>query len=374
MHWNEPGKGWLVTRYADVSAAFFDPRLSSARAFSLLDALPAQRRAVMGPVLELLSRWMVVNDPPVHTRLRTLANAAFRRQRVAAMGEWITEVVDELLDDLVDSGTGDFLNRFALPLPANTICRMMGVPEPDIPKFSEWSEELGLVAFGAGGADRDDRHARALAGLQEMDAYLHGLVERCRRHPGADMVSLLVRDQTDGDSLSDDEVSALCALILLAGHETTTNLLCSAVVTLCRHPEQLELLRGDPSLTNGAVEEVLRYDGPVKILTRWVSEDTELNGRRVAAGQRVLLALPAANRDGEVFADPDVFDIRRPTQPLHIGFGRGIHGCMGSQLARLEARIALPRILDRLPGLALEEVAYQPSFASRAMSAVTVSV
>jgi cytochrome P450 len=376
VHWNESAKGWLHTRYADISDAMFDPRLSSDRALPLLDSMTPERREVMAPMLQTISRWMVVNDPPVHTRLRKLSNAAFRQQRVAAMGEWIAEMVDDLIDDFLASGQNDFLSGFATQLPAMTITRMLGAPDEDLPRIHEWSEELGLVAFGGGGAGRPDRHARALVGIHEMEQYLHELIENVRCAPGQDMISVLVHDQSGDvdDRLTDDEIAAMAALILLAGHETTSNLLTNAVVTLTQHPDQLELLKSSPELVNGTVEEVLRYEGPVKVLTRWVIEDHERGGRNIKAGERVLLVQPSGNRDTQMFANGDVFDIRRPTQPLHLGFGRGIHACIGAQLARLEVRVALPKILDRLPGLAIVgDVDWAPSFASRGVNALPIS-
>lgn len=374
VHWSEGSKGWLLTRYDDVVAAYTDPLLSSDRVRPLLDVLPERRRAELGPMLETISRWMVVTDPPAHTRLRRLANYAFRQQRVAAMGGWIGEIVDELLDDFAASGGGDFLRDFAYPLPATVIARMMGAPREDQEQFQRWSDELALVAFSAGGADRAARHERALAGVRDMQRYLAGLIERRRREPGDDMISLLLAAEDEsGDHLDDAELMALCSLILFAGHETTTNLLCNALVTLSRHPGQRDLLAADPSLANRAVEEVLRFEGPIKILVRWVHEDHERGGRQVKAGQRVFLVQQSANRDGDVFADPDTFDLRRPIQPLHVGFGRGPHACLGAQLARIEGRVALPRILQRFPAIHVAgEVAWKPSIASRAVTSLEV--
>ena len=239
VHWAPASKAWLLTRYDDVVAAFGDPRLSSDRVRPLLDVLPAQRRAEYGPMLEIISRWMVVTDPPVHTRLNRLASRAFRQQRVSAMSGWIGELVEELLDDFVASGGDDFLAGLAYPLPAAVIARMMGVPQQDRGTFQHWSDELALVAFGAGGQDRAGRYARALAGVRELQEYLAGLIERRRREPGEDMISLLLGGaDEDGDHLDDAELMALCSLILFAGHETTTNLLCNAIVTLDRHPRR----------------------------------------------------------------------------------------------------------------------------------------
>ncbi len=374
VHWAPASKAWLLTRYDDVVAAFGDPRLSSDRVRPLLDVLPAQRRAEYGPMLEIISRWMVVTDPPVHTRLNRLASRAFRQQRVSAMSGWIGELVEELLDDFVASGGDDFLAGLAYPLPAAVIARMMGVPQQDRGRFQHWSDELALVAFGAGGQDRAGRYGRALAGVRELQEYLAALIERRRREPGEDMISLLLGGaDEDGDHLDDAELMALCSLILFAGHETTTNLLCNAIVALDRHPAELARLRADPSLVNRAVEEVLRYEGPIKILIRWVVEDHERDGRRVRARDRVFLVLQSANRDKGTFADPDRFDIGRPAKPLHVGFGRGVHACLGAQLARIEARAALPKILGRLGDIHVcGEVTWRPNIASRAVTGLRI--
>lgn len=374
VHWAEANKAWLLTRYDDVVAAYADPRLSSDRVRPLLGVLPEQRRAEYGPMLETIGHWMVVTDPPAHTRLRKLANHAFRQQRVNAMGSWIGELVDQLLDDFVASGSDDFLNDVAYPLPAAVIARMMGAPQEDRGKFQHWSDELALVAFSAGGEDRASRYTRALAGVRELQEYLGGLIERRRREPGEDMISLLLGGVAeDGDHLDDAELMALCSLILFAGHETTTNLVCNALVALDRHPAELARLREDPSLVNRAVEEVLRFEGPIKIIIRWVVEDHERDGRQVKAGDRIFLVQQSANRDAGTFTDPDRFDITRPTQPLHVGFGRGIHACLGAQLARIETRVALPKVLGRLAGLrVLGEVTWRPIIASRAVSGLRV--
>jgi cytochrome P450 len=374
VHWAEANKAWLLTRYDDVVAAYADPRLSSDRVRPLLGVLPPERREAYGPMLETIGHWMVVTDPPAHTRLRKLANHAFRQQRVNAMGAWIGELVDDLLDDFTASRSDDFLNRIAYPLPAAVIARMMGAPQDDRDKFQHWSDELALVAFSAGGEDRASRYTRALAGVRELQEYLAQLIDRRRREPGEDMISLLLAGAGEGgDHLDDAELMALCSLILFAGHETTTNLLCNALVALDRHPAELARLRDDPSLVNRAVEEVLRFEGPIKIIIRWVVEDHDRDGRPVKAGDRVFLVQQSANRDAGTFGDPDRFDIGRPTQPLHVGFGRGIHACLGAQLARIEARVALPKILGRLGGVrVLGDVTWRPNIASRAVTGLRI--
>jgi cytochrome P450 len=373
VRWDEQQKAWLLSTYADVVAGLTDPRLSSDRINPLLAVLTEERRATVGPMLSVMRDWMVVKDPPAHTRLRKLANAAFRQQRIANMKEWIGEIVDDILDEFVAEGGSDFVAGVAYPMPASVIGRMIGAPSGDRDLFQRWSDELALAVFGVGGEDRADRHSRALKGVLEMQDYLRGVVADRSANPGDDMISYLLADSHDGDRLADDELISLCSLILFAGHETTTNLLCNAVVVLDGHRDQLAMLRLQDQLVAPAIEEVLRFEGPIKVLVRWVAEDMELRGRQLRAGDRVYLVLQSANRDPEIFSNADLFDIQRPTQPTHVGFGRGVHACIGAQLARLEARVALPRILDRLPGLRLtHEVSWKPTVSARAVSELTV--
>jgi cytochrome P450 len=373
VHWSDAHRAWLLTRYDDVSAAFQNKAFSNDRVRPVL----ARRQAGGEPtaadrVLGLLSGWMVVNDPPVHTRLRKLAAGAFKGQRIAAMGEQITAIVDEHLDAfLAGSGPQDLVSEVAYPLPATVIATMLGAPAGDRDRFRDWSDELALVAFGTGGAARAERHERALRGLQEMDAYFRELVARRRAEPGEDMLSALMARE-DEDRLTDDELVAMCALLLFAGHETTTNSIANATLALLRHPDQLARLRADPELLAPAVEELLRFDGPIKVLNRWVVADTVLGGRTIRAGQRVHLVLASANRDPAKFADPDVLDLARSPNP-HIAFGKGIHACIGAQLARMETRVAVGRIVERLPGLSLEqEPVWKDALASRSMETLVV--
>jgi cytochrome P450 len=249
---------------------------------------------------------------------------------------------------------------------------MLGAPVADRDLFREWSDELALVAFGAGGDDRAERHERALRGLDEMAAYFRDLIAVRRAEPGEDMLSELLKP-TDGDRLDDTEIVGMCALLLFAGHETTTNSIANSVHTLLKHPEQLARLRAEPELINYAVEELLRFDGPIKVLNRWVIADTEAGGHPIRAGERIHVVLGAANHDPEKFDRPDQLDLGR--QPnAHMAFGRGIHACMGAQLARLETRIAVGRVVERLPGLALaEEPQWRDILASRSMYRLMVT-
>lgn len=381
VHWSPTHRAWLVTRFDDVVAAFRNPALSSDRVRPLMQQRNAARWRADDPsqrILGLISEWMVVTDPPAHTRLRRLAGAAFKQQQIAAMQDRIQALVDELVDGfLAGEGSGDLVAGVAYPLPAIVIAEMLGAPPQDRDRFREWSDELALVAFGAGGDARPDRHERALRGLEEMAGYFRELVARRRREPGGDMLSAMIAGDTpagatDEPGLSDDELVGMCALLLFAGHETTTNAIANAVRLLTADPALRDRVRDDPALVAPAVEESLRLVGPIKVLVRWVIADHELRGRTIRAGERVYLLLCGANRDPERFTDPDAVDLARE-RSTHVAFGRGIHACIGAQLARIETRTAVGTLLRRLPGLRVDgEPAWLPTLASRAQASLPV--
>ncbi|HEX4110230.1 MAG TPA: cytochrome P450 [Solirubrobacteraceae bacterium] len=375
VHWSERHSAWLVTRYDDCVAAYADPRLSSDRVNPLLAQLSDERRAQMGDLLARIADWMVTTDPPLHSRLRRLAGRAFNPPRIAALGDRIGQLVDELLDEFIGSGEQDLFAGFAYPLPATVIAEILGAPVEDRDRFRTWSDEVALVAFGAGGDARADRHQRALAGVTELYEYLHWLIERARASPGEDMLSALLEGDGSGEVLSDDEIASLGALMLFAGHETTSNLLSRIALALCQYPDERERLVRDPELAKKAVEEILRFDGPAKVLTRWVVEGHERLGRRIEAGQRVMIIGSSANRDPARFPEPDRLDLGRSPNP-HIAFGKGIHACIGAQLARLEGRIGMMGMVRRLPGLQLADPAAElhwiPSLASRGLERLDV--
>lgn len=380
VHWSPEHRAWLLTRYDDVSAAFANKALSNDRVRPVRAARQARGETpgAADRVLALMSEWMVVSDPPEHSRLRRLAAGAFKGQRISAMDAQITALVDELIDSFTDSAKArsagaplaDLIAGVAYPLPATVIATMLGAPVADRDRFREWSDELALVAFGGGGSDR---HDRALGGLREMDGYFRELIAHRSVEPGEDMLTAMMAADS-GDRLSDDELSAMCALLLFAGHETTTNSIANATLALLRRPDDLARLRAEPDLLNKGVEELLRFDGPIKVINRWVVDETEIRGRTISPGERVHLVLAAANRDPERFADPGTVDLERSPNP-HVAFGKGIHACIGAQLARMETRIAVGRIVSRLPNLALAaEPLWKAAVASRSLEALEVTV
>ncbi|GAA4658728.1 cytochrome P450 [Amycolatopsis dongchuanensis] len=356
VHWSEKYRSWFLTRFDDVTAALRDERFSSDRIapyrrtkLESPDSDPALRAA-----FGVLEDWMVFKDPPDHTRLRKLLSRAFTPRAAGRVQPRIAELADELLDKAIEAGTGrtDLIRDYAYPLTASVIAEMLGVPREDHSLFKDWSDQISGLVFGA--LSDADRHSRGAAGMAELTGYLSELVRAHERRPQDDLLSALVSARDEGDSLSHDEVIATGVLLLFAGHETTTNLIGSGVLALLRHPAQRALLESDPGLRSGAVEELVRFDGPAKSVVRLMAEDTELHGRTLRRGQRVFLVLSAANHDPTAFEDAERLDItRRPGRQL--GFSAGMHYCLGAPLARLEASIAIPRVFERLPGLSLTE-------------------
>ncbi|MFI6103106.1 cytochrome P450 [Streptomyces sp. NPDC051310] len=328
---------WLVVGHAEARAALADPRLSKSPAtagFTMLD------EQIVGP-------YLLVVDPPDHTRLRTLVAREFTGRRVAALRPRIERITRELIDAMDGpERSADLVAALAFPLPITVICELLGVPTADRDRFRAWSTEIVAPT----GADPERAAVHALA------AYLDDLIEDKRRAgPGDDLLSALVRTRAeDGDRLSAAELRAMAYLLLIAGHETTVNLVSNGMRALLSHPDQLAALRADPGLLDGAVEEMLRYDGPVETGTaRFALEPVELGGTVVPRGAAVLVGIAAGDRDPARFAAPDRFDIRRDTGG-HLAFGHGIHYCLGAPLARLEGRIAVGALLERFPSLALD--------------------
>jgi cytochrome P450 len=362
LHWNGRYHSWLLTRYDDVVMAYRHPALSAARTG------PLEERPEMADAAAVLSRWMVFTDPPEHTRLRRACAAAFAPRRVARLEPRITELVGGLLEPLDGASRADLITDLAAPLPALVIAELLGVPTADRELFTRWSHELTTLLFGS--LDLPDRHERGRAGLLALREYLADAVADRERAPRDDLVSVLVTDGT----LQHDEVVSTCILLLFAGHETTTGLLGNALLALLSHPDQLELLREHSELAEPGIEELLRYDGPAKLSPRRVVEDVHLHGETLHAGDRVLLVHASANRDPRRFREPDRLLLARRDNP-HLGFGYGVHYCLGAPLARLETRIALTATLRRLRlELRSEEPTWQRSLLGRALRSLPVAV
>ncbi|GHH36314.1 cytochrome P450 family protein [Streptomyces candidus] len=330
---------WLVVGYEEARRVLADPRLSKSWRVSELWA-DEPGHAINTNMLEA--------DPPHHTRLRKLVAREFTTRRVEAMRPRVQATADRLLDSMTEKGrsSADLVDALAFPLPMTVICELLGVPDLDRDRFRAWSNEV-VAPTG---------EEASAAAVDHMGRYLAELIEQKRREPGDDLLSALIRTQDeDGDQLAPDELVGMAFLLLVAGHETTVNLISNGVRALLAHPEQLAALRADfDGLIDGAVEEMLRYDGPVKTATfRFTREAVEIGGLTVPAGKPVLVAIGAADRDCARYPDPDRFDIRRSPQG-HLAFGHGIHFCLGAPLARMEGRIAIRALLERCPDLALD--------------------
>ncbi|MGW0767769.1 cytochrome P450 [Streptomyces sp. NPDC002676] len=342
---------YLVGGYYDIVALFHNPRLSSDRRnrAGTYSGLPADEEEPR-PFIRL--------DDPEHRRLRSLATRPFGPPhspgRIDAMRDEITRITDELIESLQGRTRVDVVDDFAYPLPVSVICRLLGVPREDEPTFREWSNAIidsGDIRPGEdlGTSQRAGNQARA-----QMGRYLVDLAEQRRGRPGDDMLSAFVNDPDPTGGLTREEVAATAVLLLVAGHETTVNLITNGVLTLLRHPDQLERLRREPDLLPGAVEELLRYEPPVHLLERIPLTHVDVAGTTIPKGVPVLLVLASGNRDPKRFRDPDRFDpTRRDNQ--HLGFGSGIHICYGAPLARVEAQIALGALLPHLTTATLVE-------------------
>jgi len=366
VHWEADLEFWALTRYADALYALREDSLLS----SAIHDSPRP-----GGVGLSSARWFVFLDPPRHTRLRALVHSAFTPQVVEGLRARIQAIVDELLDRAAEAGRLDLIADLGFPLPAIVIAELLGVPAEDRAQFRAWSADLaaagGLVRMAADGAER---LSRARAGGAALNAYFRDIIRERRRAPRDDLVSRLTGVQSAEGTLSEEELVDTCALLLFAGHETTTNLIGNGMLALLRHPDELSRLRADPSLIGSAVEELLRYDSPVQIRVRVARETIEIGGRRIAKGQRVLILVGAANRDPARFPDPDRLDIARPDN-RHLAFGHGIHFCTGAPLARLEGAIAIRRLLRRFPRLELttDQLAWRETLTLRALNALPVS-
>ncbi|NUT50304.1 MAG: cytochrome P450 [Saccharothrix sp.] len=363
-------KAWLVTRYEEARLALADPRFSKH-----FDRFPeVMQRAQIGGnepsnFDQSLVQHMLNMDPPHHTRLRKLVTKAFTARRVEQLRPRIQEITDGLLEEAAAKGEVDLVDALAFPLPITVICEMLDVPLDQRDEFRVWSN---VLVSGAGSEPEAIQHAGA-----QMAAYLSKLVEHKRTDPGDDFFSALVHADEDGDRLDQMELIAMAFLLLVAGHETTVNLIANGVYHLVRNPEQLAKLRGDRSLLPGAVEEVLRFESPVNQATfRYTNEDVDLGGVVIPKDSVVVVSLSGGNRDGSRFPDPDRLDITRQSAG-HLAFGHGIHYCLGAPLARMEGEIAIGTLFDRFD-VALssspDEVRWRAGTLIRGLEALPVSL
>ena len=335
---------WMFSRHADVDAILRDHRHFGNDPRE--GTLSPRQRAMLPPADEFT---MLFLDPPDHTRLRALVNKAFTPKTVNALEPHIRSILAMLLDDIEDPGAFDLMQAVAQPLPVIVIAEMLGVPPEDRPQFKVWSAQRARLLEPTIG--RREREAGAAAS-KAFDAYFRSIVEARRAEPRDDILSALVQAEDEGERLTERETLNMLRLLLIAGNETTANLIGNGTLALLRNPEQLRRLRDDPSLIPSAVEELIRFDSPVQTDFRRALTDCEVNGFPVRKRDNIVVLLGAANRDPEMFENPDRLDVGRD-QRSHLSFGRGIHHCLGAPLARLEGRIVLEMLLERFPEIGL---------------------
>jgi cytochrome P450 len=357
-----------------VTAALRDPRFSSNRIVPFIEAKlsSSDTDPLTYQAFQVLANWMVFQDEPGHRRLRTLVFKAFTLKSVARMTEEVRAISTELVKDIDCSSEFDLIEKFAYPLPAMVIARMLGVPEADQVRFRNWSDDIGALV--SGGLDDPDRYRRSADAMSELVAFFSDLLRFYSRNPADNLMSQLIAAREADDSLSEAEMIATCTLLLFGGHETTANLIANSMLALIRHPDQLAAFRAGEVPIKGAIEEFLRYDGPGKAVVRVLADDAEYGGELMRKGERVFLVLASANHDPAVFEQPDELRLDRDTRE-HIAFGGGPHFCLGAALARLEAAVALPILVEALPGVRLadRELCWQPVFLTRGLDQLWLS-
>ncbi len=365
------GRGvWLVTRYEDVSAVLKDERFMK----DWRNAMTPEQLAQIPPIPEVmkpLTRNMLDTDPPDHERLRSLVQKAFTPRLIERMRPRVQAIADQLLDAVQDSGEMDLIDDYAFPLPITVIAELLGVSAEDRNRFREWSN-----AAVSGDTTQEYMEKVLLPHMQAFTDYLRAMFEEKRRNPKDDLISGLVRAEEAGDKLSEDELLAMVFLLLVAGHETTVNLIGNGMLALLQHPDQLQKLKDDPSLIKPAIEELLRYDGPVETSTeRFAREDIAIGGTVIPKGEMVMVVIASADHDPERFADSDELDITRADNK-HLAFGKGIHFCLGAPLARMEGQIAIGALLRRMPNLRLadspESLTWRPGMVLRGLEGLPV--
>jgi cytochrome P450 len=361
---------WLVMRYEDVKALLTDERFAKSR-YNALTPEQLRKQPWVPPMFRPLESTMVDLDPPDHTRLRQFVYKAFTPRLIEQMRERVQTLANELLDAVTRKAEMDLIREYALPLPMTIITEILGVPTQDRDKFHKWSKVIVAV-------DQFNANWRVIPAIWMFNRYLRRFFKVRRADLRDDLVSALIQGEEAGDRLSEDELLAMVFLLLVAGHETTVNLIASGTLELLRHHDQMEKLRRDPTLIKSAVEELLRYTAPVFNSTeRYAREDVTIQGVTISRGEMTLGVIGSANRDETVFENPDILDIEREPNK-HLSFGHGIHYCLGAALARLEAQIAISTLLERMPKMRLkgppESLRWRRSLILRGLAALPVEI
>lgn len=350
---------WSVFSHAECSSIAKDPRCSAKRAQQMLLPLPLSRQSEFSELARMLSLWLIFMDPPEHTRLRKLLNKGFSPSVVDSLRPQVEDIVERMLKPLERGSEVELMRQFANPLPVRIILEMLGIPQELHATFVDWSR---AIAVFRGSPDRTVEHARAAQdALISLTDFFRKTVAERRRNKGNDLISLLIDIEEEGEVLTEEELYAQCTALLFAGHETTRNLIGNGMYTLLRHPREAAELRDNPEMIRSAVEEVLRYESPVQFTARVLKEDIEICGQYIPKKWTILCMLGAANRDPKQFEEPNQLNLKRLNNQ-HLAFSAGPHFCIGSQLARLEAQVALSNLLRRFPEMKL--IGPRPEWAS----------
>lgn len=369
VHWDPFLPAWVVTRYADVVTVF--QRFSAYRPPTpeQLEALGLQ---ALKPLAQVMVHQMLFLDPPAHTRIRGLASKAFTPSRVEVLRGHIRDITNSLLDAVQDKGEMDIIADLAYPLPAIVNAEMLGVPTSDWRQLTAWSGDFAKVLGNF--QHNPDQAQQVIHSLDEMYAYFQNAVRDQRKHPRDGLISAFINVEQDGDRLTEEEIVTNLIITMVGGQETTTNLIGNGILSLLRHPDQLERLKADFTLVPSAVEELLRYESPSQHTARLAPEDIELGGKHIRKGEAVIAVMGAANRDPERFPDPDKLDISRHDN-RHVAFSWASHFCFGAPLARIEGQIAFESVLRRMPDIQLKPgpITWREHLALRGLTALHVT-
>jgi cytochrome P450 len=377
IYWSAPNNYWVLTRYGDIASMAQSELLSSNRIGAHSRRMSDETREHFRPFFTAVSSWMLMIDPPDHTRLRGLVNKAFTPRVVENMRGLVQDLVNSMLAAVKDQGRMDVMTALANPLPATVIAEMLGVPGTDQRQFKQWSDDIALALSGIDTAGTKEElfalYELAQESFLALSGYFRERVVELRRKPQENLLSALVQAEEQGDRLTEDELFANCVLLMIAGHETTTNLIGNGILALLQDPAQRKALTANPELIVSAVEELLRFDSPVQKMGRIALADIHIAGKKIRKGQLVCLSFAAGNHDPEQFESPEKLDItRKPNR--HLAFGHGLHYCVGAALARLEGQIVINSVLRYLPDLELtnEKLEWHRNFTLRGLKSLPV--
>jgi len=351
VYWDESMQAWLLTSYDDAQFALSDRRFGHERSV-LPPYVTPQEREMLQQTAELVENFLTAMDPPEHTRLRSLAHTAFTPMMVKQLHSFIEQVVDDVLDQVEPKGVMDAMGDFAFPLTATIIAHVLGVPAEDKYRFTHWSTTI--IRFVEAMIHDHQLLMETVQVISEIKEYFHGLIVERRVCPQSDLLTAFLRTEDQSRGITEAEIIANATFLLIAGHETTKNLIGNGLIALFAHPNELARLQSNPELVPSAVEELLRFDAPFQFFSRTAKEDLSIGGKTIKRGQRVLPIMAAANRDPARFPNPNELNLSR-TDNHHLSFGKGIHFCLGAPLARVETQIALSTLLRRMPSLQLAQ-------------------